>query len=91
MTIAMHTCRGNFKSAGVAEGGFSASSRPVPQLESKDSLKKKIEQAAKYVPLENLCLSTQCGVSSAHHGNKVTPEEQWQKLGRVVEVAREVW
>src|SRR5205823_10687087 len=98
MTIAMHTCRGNFRSAWVAEGGyepvaeamFAAGvdaffmefdteraggfeplrfvpkgkkvvlglvSSKVPQLEAKDSLKKKIEQAAKYVPLENLCLS----------------------------------
>jgi hypothetical protein len=43
------------------------------------------------VPLEDLCLSPQCGFSSTHHGNKLTEDEQWRKLGRVVEVAREVW
>jgi 5-methyltetrahydropteroyltriglutamate--homocysteine methyltransferase len=60
-------------------------------LESKDSLKKRIDEAAKYVPLENLRLSPQCGFASTHHGNKLTEDEQWRKLERVVEVAREVW
>jgi len=60
-------------------------------LESKDSLKKRIDEAARYVPLENLRLSPQCGFSSTHHGNKLTEEDQWRKLERVVEVAREVW
>jgi 5-methyltetrahydropteroyltriglutamate--homocysteine methyltransferase len=60
-------------------------------LESKDSLKKRIDEASRYVPLENLRLSPQCGFSSTHHGNKLTEEEQWRKLERVVEVAREVW
>ncbi|HEX7054591.1 MAG TPA: 5-methyltetrahydropteroyltriglutamate--homocysteine S-methyltransferase [Burkholderiales bacterium] len=132
MTVAMHTCRGNFKSAWVAEGGyepvaeamFSSGvdaffmefdteraggfeplrfvpkdktvvlglvSSKVPRLESKDELKRRIDQAAKQVPLERLCLSPQCGFSSTHHGNALTQEEQWRKLERVVEVAREVW
>ena len=60
-------------------------------LESKDELKRRIDEAAKYVPLENLCLSPQCGFSSTHHGNTLTADEQWRKLERVVEVAREVW
>jgi 5-methyltetrahydropteroyltriglutamate--homocysteine methyltransferase len=60
-------------------------------LESKDALKRRIDEASKYVPLENLRLSPQCGFSSTHHGNKLTEEEQWRKLERVVEVAREVW
>jgi 5-methyltetrahydropteroyltriglutamate--homocysteine methyltransferase len=60
-------------------------------LETKDFLKRKIDEAAKYVPLENLCLSPQCGFSSTHHGNNLTPDEQWRKLERVVEVSREVW
>ena len=51
-------------------------------------LKRRIDQAAKYVPLENLCLSPQCGFSSTHHGNRLTEDEQWRKLERVVEVAR---
>ena len=63
----------------------------TPALESKDFLKKRIEEASKYVPLENLCLSPQCGFSSTHHGNALTMDEQWRKLERVVEVAREVW
>ncbi|MSQ48779.1 MAG: 5-methyltetrahydropteroyltriglutamate--homocysteine S-methyltransferase [Betaproteobacteria bacterium] len=62
-----------------------------PVLEDKDFIKKKIEEAAKYVPLENLCLSPQCGFSSTHHGNNLTAEEQWRKLERIVEVSREVW
>ena len=60
-------------------------------LESKDDLKRRIHEAAKFVPLENLCLSPQCGFSSTHHGNLLTVDEQWRKLERVVEVAREVW
>jgi 5-methyltetrahydropteroyltriglutamate--homocysteine methyltransferase len=132
MTITMHTCRGNFKSAWVAEGGY----EPVAEamfstdvdgffmefdsaraggfeplrrvlrgkravlglvssktgtLESKEELKRRIDEAAKYVPLEELCLSPQCGFSSTHHGNRLTEEEQWRKLERVVQVAEEVW
>jgi 5-methyltetrahydropteroyltriglutamate--homocysteine methyltransferase len=60
-------------------------------LESKDALKRRIDEAAKYVPFENLRLSPQCGFSSTHHGNKLTEDEQWRKLELVVEVAREVW
>jgi 5-methyltetrahydropteroyltriglutamate--homocysteine methyltransferase len=60
-------------------------------LESRESLKRRIDEASQYVPLENLRLSPQCGFSSTHHGNKLTEEEQWRKLERVVEVAREVW
>ena len=132
MTITMHTCRGNFKSAWVAEGGYEPVAeqmfasgvdgffmefdsaraggfeplRFVPKgkkvvlglvssktgaLEDKDFLKKQIDAAARYVPIENLCLSPQCGFSSTHHGNKLTEDEQWRKLERVVEVARETW
>ena len=63
----------------------------VGALESKDQRKKRIEAASKYVPLDNLCLSPQCGFSSTHHGNALSFDEQWRKLERVVEVAREVW
>jgi 5-methyltetrahydropteroyltriglutamate--homocysteine methyltransferase len=62
-----------------------------PELESKDDLKRRIEAAARYVPLEDLCLSPQCGFSSTHHGNRLSEDEQWRKLERIVEVAREVW
>ena len=60
-------------------------------LEPKDALKRRIDEAAKYVPLESVCLSPQCGFSSTHHGNLLTEDEQWAKLARVVEVAAEVW
>jgi 5-methyltetrahydropteroyltriglutamate--homocysteine methyltransferase len=66
-------------------------SSKTPRLESKQDLQARIEQAAKYVPLENLCLSPQCGFSSTHHGNALTEDEQWQKLRLVVQVANEVW
>jgi 5-methyltetrahydropteroyltriglutamate--homocysteine methyltransferase len=132
MTVTMHTCRGNFKSAWVAEGGYEAVAEAMfssgvdaffmefdsaraggfeplrflpkgkkavlglitsksPRLESKDSIKRKIDEAAKFVPLEHLCLSPQCGFSSTHHGNNLTPDEQWRKLELVVEIAQEVW
>jgi len=66
-------------------------STKTPVLEKKDDLKKRIDDAAKYVPLENLCVSPQCGFASSHHGNLLTEDDQWRKLQLVVEVAREVW
>jgi len=135
MRVTIHTCRGNFKSAWVAEGGYDpvvqamfsthvdgyfmefdsqraggfeplrvlrdtgAGKKVVlglvttkqGQLESKDDLKRRIDEAARFVPLEDLCLSPQCGFSSTHHGNALSQDDQWRKLERVVEVAREVW
>jgi 5-methyltetrahydropteroyltriglutamate--homocysteine methyltransferase len=61
------------------------------RLESADALRRRIDEAAKHVPLERLCLSPQCGFASTHHGNALTEGEQWDKLARVVEVARAVW
>src|ERR1700751_3057964 len=61
------------------------------KLESKDDLKRRIEQAATYAPLDQLCLSGQCGFASTEEGNTLTEDEQWAKLGRIVEVAEEVW
>jgi 5-methyltetrahydropteroyltriglutamate--homocysteine methyltransferase len=60
-------------------------------LESADDLKRRIADAAKYVPLDQLCLSPQCGFASTEEGNSLTEEEQWAKLVRIVEVARKVW
>ena len=60
-------------------------------LESKDGLKRRIDEAAKYVPLDQLALSPQCGFSSTVHGNKVSVEDEIAKLKLVVETAREVW
>ncbi len=132
LTVTMHTCRGNFKSTWVAEGGYESVAeamfsanvdgffmefdsaragsfeplRYLPKgkkavlglittkssrLEEKDFIKRRIEEASRYVPLENLCLSPQCGFSSTHHGNQLSEDEQWRKLERVVETATEVW
>ena len=133
MTFCVHLCRGNFKSAWVAEGGYEPVAevlfnelevdgyfleyddarsgdfsplRFVPpgktvvlglvttklgELESKDDLKRKIDQAAKVLPLDQLCLSPQCGFSSTVHGNEIAREAQAAKLRLVIETAEEVW
>jgi 5-methyltetrahydropteroyltriglutamate--homocysteine methyltransferase len=62
-----------------------------PELESKDTLKRRIDEASRYVPLDQLCLSPQCGFSSTVEGNKLTYDEQVAKLRLIVEVASEVW
>jgi len=61
------------------------------KLESKDELKRRIEQAAKYATLDQLCISGQCGFASTEEGNLLSEDEQWAKLRRLVEVADEVW
>ena len=61
------------------------------ELESKDELKRRIEEAARHAPIEQLCLSPQCGFSSTVEGNVLTEDEQWAKLALIVEVAAEVW
>jgi len=132
MTVTMHTCRGNFKSSWVAEGGYESVAeamfstdvdgffmefdsaragtfeplRLLPKgkrvvlglvttklgaIESADEIKRRIESATAFVPLENLCLSPQCGFSSTHHGNAVSEDEQWRKLELIVKVAADVW
>ena len=60
-------------------------------LESKDELKRRIEEAAKFAPIDQLCLSPQCGFSSTVEGNELTHDDQWRKLALIVEVAEEVW
>ena len=62
-----------------------------PQLESKDELKRRIDEAAQYVPLERLALSPQCGFASTIRGNALTVDDEKRKLALVVETAREVW
>jgi 5-methyltetrahydropteroyltriglutamate--homocysteine methyltransferase len=133
MTLAMHLCRGNFKSTFAAQGNYepvaeallsemnldaifmeydddrSGDFRPLRflkkgrvvvlglvttkfgQLESKDDLKRRIDEAAKHAPLDQLCLSPQCGFSSTVHGNNIAVEDQRKKLELVVQTAREVW
>jgi 5-methyltetrahydropteroyltriglutamate--homocysteine methyltransferase len=60
-------------------------------LEDKDALKRRIDEAARFVDLDQLCLSPQCGFASTEEGNLLTEDEQWAKLARVVEVAEDVW
>jgi 5-methyltetrahydropteroyltriglutamate--homocysteine methyltransferase len=60
-------------------------------LEKKDDIKRRIEAATKYVALDQLCLSPQCGFASTEEGNVLTEDEQWAKLRLVVEIADEVW
>lgn len=133
MTLAMHLCRGNFKSTHAAAGNYepvaeallsemkidaffleydderSGDFRPLRylskdkivvlglvttkfgEMESKDLLKRRIDEAAKYAPLDQLCLSPQCGFSSTVHGNNIAVEAQRSKLRLVIEVAEEVW
>ncbi|AWN15294.1 5-methyltetrahydropteroyltriglutamate--homocysteine S-methyltransferase [Salinisphaera sp. LB1] len=66
-------------------------SSKTPELESMDALAKRIDEAAAYVDLNQLCLSPQCGFSSTVEGNALTEDDQWAKLERVVETARKVW
>ena len=63
----------------------------VGQLESQRDLIQRVEEAARYVPLDNLCLSPQCGFSSTVHGNEITEDDQWRKLALVVQTAQMVW
>ena len=62
-----------------------------PELEDKDKVIARIHEAEKYIPLERLCLSPQCGFASCEIGNKITEEQQWAKLALVKEIAEEVW
>jgi 5-methyltetrahydropteroyltriglutamate--homocysteine methyltransferase len=66
-------------------------STKTPVLEPKDEIKRRIDAAAKYVPLDQLCLSPQCGFASNFMGNPVTIDDERRKLGLVVDIARDVW
>ena len=61
------------------------------ELEDPETIKARIYEAAHYVPLERLCLSTQCGFASTEEGNKLTEEQQWAKIALVRSIAEEVW
>jgi 5-methyltetrahydropteroyltriglutamate--homocysteine methyltransferase len=134
MVITMHSCRGNFRSTFIAQGGYEYVAekmlggvnidgyfleydsdraggfeplRFIPKgnkmvvlglvtsksgtLESKDAIKRRIDEATKYVALDQLCLSPQCGFASTEEGNVLAEEEQWAKLRMIVELAEEVW
>jgi 5-methyltetrahydropteroyltriglutamate--homocysteine methyltransferase len=60
-------------------------------LESKDEIRRRIDEAAKFVPLDQLCVSPQCGFASTEEGNILAEDEQWAKLRMIVELAEEVW
>ncbi|MDN6436070.1 MAG: hypothetical protein L0K13_08980, partial [Lentilactobacillus parabuchneri] len=62
-----------------------------PELEQEDFLKARIRDAAQYVPLDNLCISPQCGFASTEEGNHLTEEDQWNKLALVIKTAKSVW
>jgi 5-methyltetrahydropteroyltriglutamate--homocysteine methyltransferase len=93
MTISVHLCRGNFKSAWVAQGGY----EPVAEILLNEMkidgffLEYDDERSGDFAPLEQCALSHQCGFSSTSHGNDLTEADQWVKLARCVEVATEVW
>ena len=133
VTVGLHMCRGNNRSAWISEGGYEAVaekafnlldvdrflleydteraggfeplrfvprgktvvlgliSSKVPQLESQDQLRRRIDEAAQYVAMEHLALSPQCGFASTAPGNMLTWDEQRRKLELVVETARRVW
>jgi len=61
------------------------------RMESEDALKRRIDEAARITPLDNLCLSPQCGFASTYHGNEISEADQWRKLELVVKVATDVW
>ena len=61
------------------------------ELEKKDDIKRLLDEAGKYAPIDQLCLSPQCGFASTEEGNVLAEDEQWAKLRLVVEVAQEVW
>jgi 5-methyltetrahydropteroyltriglutamate--homocysteine methyltransferase len=76
------------KDKGVVLGLVSSK---VPQLESQDEIRRRIDEASRYMPIENLALSPQCGFASSYQGNLLTEDEQWAKLRLVVDTARVVW
>ncbi|MER6083911.1 cobalamin-independent methionine synthase II family protein [Streptomyces sp. NPDC001833] len=133
VTVAMHFCRGNMRSAWSAQGGYEPIaervfgevevdrflleydtersggfeplrfvpptktvvlglvSSKVPELESVDALRRRIDEASQYIPLEQLALSPQCGFASTSQGNLLTVDDQRRKLELVAETARLVW
>ncbi|MNO04622.1 5-methyltetrahydropteroyltriglutamate--homocysteine methyltransferase [compost metagenome] len=61
------------------------------ELESKEDILKRIEEAKQYVDLNRICLSPQCGFASTEEGNHLTEEQQWRKLAYIKEIAEEIW
>jgi 5-methyltetrahydropteroyltriglutamate--homocysteine methyltransferase len=61
------------------------------ELEDKAAIERRIEEATKFAPLDQFCLSPQCGFASTEEGNILTEEAQWKKLDMIVEIAKETW
>jgi 5-methyltetrahydropteroyltriglutamate--homocysteine methyltransferase len=61
------------------------------QLESRDEIRRRIDQATQFADVSQLCLSPQCGFASTEEGNTLAEEEQWAKLAMIIDIAREVW
>lgn len=61
------------------------------EMENMEDIKRRVREAAEYVPLEQLCLSPQCGFASTEEGNAVADQDQWNKLGLVVSAAKQIW
>ena len=78
-------------SRGQKSGTWTELQRKHRKLEDKKEVIERIHEAAKYIPLDRLCLSPQCGFASCEIGNKLTEEQQWAKLKLVKEIAEEVW
>ena len=66
-------------------------SSKVPELETKDEILNRLEEATRHVFIDDICLSPQCGFSSTHHGNKLTVDDQKRKLELVVDLAQDIW
>ena len=66
-------------------------SSKIPELENSDELKRRIDEASRYIPLEQLALSPQCGFSSNIVGNLITEDDQWRKLELIQQVAADIW
>ena len=133
LTVAIHLCRGNYRSTWFAQGGYepvaevlfnelavdayfleydderSGDFAPLrhvpsgktvvlglmtskrPELESYEALATRVEQASTYVPMQQLCISPQCGFASTVEGNELTEDDQWAKLTHLVSVANRIW
>jgi 5-methyltetrahydropteroyltriglutamate--homocysteine methyltransferase len=105
LTVGMHICRGNYRSSWMAQGGYEPLrfvppgptvvlglvTTKVPELETRADLLRRIDEAARYVPLGQLALSPQCGFASGSLGNLIAVDDERRKLDLVVSVAGQVW
>ena len=87
----LRTCGASVGRSAATTTSTFPSCQPLAATRPATSRSNRIDEASRFVPVERLCLSPQCGFSSTHHGNALSQDDQWRKLERVVEVAREVW